>query len=529
MYEGDFNGMSTIKRRPKSGTTSGLVRSTSDGGGIIAREEEDEDRLSSQLDDSLTYTLYSYTDGVPTGATTLIDHPINTSIASSNIRHYCTLYPRKKRPKHTIASAFTVAPKASTPDERFDFFRREGLCRAHSEGSRVQHPMLSDPEISSPVKEPVIEPVSFSSEYPIDEPDDSEALINPYYFYARAALDHWHSKTTTKDEAAASPSPPSRSSLQKGKTQKDVATGKEGSSSSSSTSIDQESTDSNSLRGSVAIGGGGGTGVGGSSLRVGGRSSGSAGASPEEAEQTHQETLKSVKGPPLPRSLAEKSIAKRGSKSSSDDSSEEIKTIMKPYEDVFAGSPIIPLSPPISVDEPQLQTYPHRPASRREEGEAILLDLSPSHSFFPPPKSGRAERVILPRSSPSPLFSDEEDGGGGMRPLLPIRMTSPVEKDQLLAEFDAEEEGRYSRQPFESLIDHTIEEEDRELFEEDEEEEDDETDYSYDPRKDPHLWPGMWKISGEIDEKIAAKVPTQPVSPCDSPSRHPFQVSGSGL
>ena len=38
----------------------------------------------------------------------------------------------------------------------------------------------------------------------------------------------------------------------------------------------------------------------------------------------------------------------------------------------------------------------------------------------------------------------------------------------------------------------------------------------YDCRKDPHLWPGWWK--GRLSERLAATVPTQPVSPCDSPT-----------
>ncbi|RXG73335.1 hypothetical protein Avbf_00267 [Armadillidium vulgare] len=483
--------MGTLKRKPKK-TSQNLVRSSSDGGAEIC--ESDEEILPPEhVDHPLTYTLYSYRNGVPTRATTIIDHPVSTADASSSIRHYCTLYPRKRRPKHTIASAFTVAPKPSTPVPSHPKELKNKTIVKESDSS-ITIPLPSpQQETSTNVQDSYDELVQFSPESPIDEPDDSEALINPYYFYARAALAHWHSKTATKHDND-SLSPLSKRYSLKGKTPKEKgSTGsKESSSSSSSTSIDQDSVDSIGLKTMTNV----------ASLRVGGRSSGSAGASPEDTEQdsvktTSKEVSKDV------TSSSEKSNFKKPSQSSSDSSSEEIKTIMKPYEDVFEGSPITPLSPPISVDEPYIENCSFRHLLRKEEGEALLLDSSPSHGFFPPAHT----KDFFAHSSPSPLFSDEEEVGGVIRPVhrdYPDRELSLLE----------EEEEEYISQPLETLIERDIEEE-NEPYQQEE--------YSYDPRKDPHLWPSLWKISGEIDEKIAAKVPTQPVSPCDSPSRPPHQ------
>lgn len=41
----------------------------------------------------------------------------------------------------------------------------------------------------------------------------------------------------------------------------------------------------------------------------------------------------------------------------------------------------------------------------------------------------------------------------------------------------------------------------------------------YDCRADPHLWPGWWR--GQLSQRLAATVPTQPVSPCDTPTPPP--------
>ncbi|MPC36923.1 Inactivation-no-after-potential D protein [Portunus trituberculatus] len=48
------------------------------------------------------------------------------------------------------------------------------------------------PETSTPIHESCPEPVRFVPESPIPEPEDPDSLVNPYYYYARAALAHWH-------------------------------------------------------------------------------------------------------------------------------------------------------------------------------------------------------------------------------------------------------------------------------------------------------------------------------------------------
>ena len=45
--------------------------------------------------------------------------------------------------------------------------------------------------------------------------------------------------------------------------------------------------------------------------------------------------------------------------------------------------------------------------------------------------------------------------------------------------------------------------------------------YTYDWRKDPHLYQGWWCVGGSVSEHLAAQVPTQPVSPYDSPAHSP--------
>ncbi|KAK8727131.1 hypothetical protein OTU49_009709, partial [Cherax quadricarinatus] len=45
--------------------------------------------------------------------------------------------------------------------------------------------------------------------------------------------------------------------------------------------------------------------------------------------------------------------------------------------------------------------------------------------------------------------------------------------------------------------------------------------YTYDWRTDPHLYQGLWYVQGSVSERLAAQVPTQPVSPYDSPAHSP--------
>lgn len=43
----------------------------------------------------------------------------------------------------------------------------------------------------------------------------------------------------------------------------------------------------------------------------------------------------------------------------------------------------------------------------------------------------------------------------------------------------------------------------------------------YDWRRDPHLYQGWWCVGGSVSEHLAAQVPTQPVSPYESPAHSP--------
>ena len=453
MHEGG-----TIRRRPK-GSSAVLVRSSSDGGSSSAKDEEED---LEQEQESLSYTLYAYEDGIPKRSTTLIHHPTPTPPASFSIKHYNAVN-KKRRPQHTMASAFTVVPKRSqqkTPE--------------------------TSPNASTPVREP--EPIEFAIESPADEPDD--ALYTPYYYYAKAALQFWHAKAAREDfsQPIRQPSPSSN-----------------GKSNCSSNASDSDSVSYKYCKSASTR-----------SYRVGSRSSGSAGASPEEGTSEATSTTTKNTGTSLldseskrssicsKREVAEEQLVDLSTDS---DTLYETTPLEQPRTQRITSIddlPIIPLSPPISVDEdPEIRRAMQRRPSH-DEGEAILLDSSPKHTTSFPLE--RTEDVIDIKSGEVSDFSPEDIPTPHASPASPeISLpSSPIQIQQQAMEVP--EITRVLEQPSLASIQESESQEES----------------SYDAKDDPHLWPGWWKTSGEVDEKLAATVPTQPDSPSESP-RH--QVS----
>lgn len=104
---------------------------------------------------------------------------------------------------HTVAAAFTLPPQASTPLSEGSSHQQpiQPTERHHPPDPRVTFPVGPPiPETSTPIHELYPEPVKFVPESPISEPDDPDPLVNPYYYYAHAALAHWHERAQRTQE-----------------------------------------------------------------------------------------------------------------------------------------------------------------------------------------------------------------------------------------------------------------------------------------------------------------------------------------
>ncbi|XP_037793557.1 uncharacterized protein LOC119589053 isoform X2 [Penaeus monodon] len=110
------------------------------------------------------------------------------------------------RMPNSISPARTPTPEliqASTPLSEGSSHQQpiQPTERHHPPDPRVTFPVAPPiPETSTPIHELYPEPVKFVPESPISEPDDPDPLVNPYYYYAHAALAHWHERAQRTQE-----------------------------------------------------------------------------------------------------------------------------------------------------------------------------------------------------------------------------------------------------------------------------------------------------------------------------------------
>ncbi|KAG0718210.1 InaD-like protein [Chionoecetes opilio] len=111
--------------------------------------------------------------------------PANSAPPSRDVSRLGTRYPSSITPARTPTPELI---QARTP------LREVGSQRPPR--PRLQESRLpaapAIPETSTPIHESCPEPVRFVPESPIPEPEDPDSLVSPYYYYARAALAHWH-------------------------------------------------------------------------------------------------------------------------------------------------------------------------------------------------------------------------------------------------------------------------------------------------------------------------------------------------
>ncbi|KAG7156125.1 InaD-like protein-like, partial [Homarus americanus] len=336
---------------------------------------------------------------------------------------------------HTIAAAFTLPPQASTPLSEGSSHQQpnQHFGRHHPPDPRVSFPVAPPiPETSTPIHESYPEPVRFVPESPISEPEDPDPLVNPYYYYARAALAHWHVRAQRTQE------------------HQQITEG-------DGNNSDQENSTSSSSESSTA------------SRRF-----------------LHLRNFHPNYGVQLTRP--------NGSKLDTPPS--DAPLMDTPPSD----APAMDESP---IEEPQLQEYsqvdveqsestvtdaPCEPSlieCEQNETTEILLqiaDIVHNNSIQSEPLQNDPQ-IIFPRFHNLPYNNNIQSNLSTTRIMLDDSPLDPSLDDPPVGA------------------------------------------YTYDWRMDPHLYQGWWCVGGSVSEHLAAQVPTQPVSPYDSPAHSPTASS----
>ncbi|XP_042204439.1 uncharacterized protein LOC121854115, partial [Homarus americanus] len=358
--------------------------------------------------------------------------PANSAPGSRDVSRLGTRYPTSITPARTptpeLIQASTPLSEGSSHQQPNQHFGRH-----HPPDPRVSFPVAPPiPETSTPIHESYPEPVRFVPESPISEPEDPDPLVNPYYYYARAALAHWHVRAQRTQE------------------HQQITEG-------DGNNSDQENSTSSSSESSTA------------SRRF-----------------LHLRNFHPNYGVQLTRP--------NGSKLDTPPS--DAPLMDTPPSD----APAMDESP---IEEPQLQEYsqvdveqsestvtdaPCEPSlieCEQNETTEILLqiaDIVHNNSIQSEPLQNDPQ-IIFPRFHNLPYNNNIQSNLSTTRIMLDDSPLDPSLDDPPVGA------------------------------------------YTYDWRMDPHLYQGWWCVGGSVSEHLAAQVPTQPVSPYDSPAHSPTASS----
>ncbi|KAK4290511.1 hypothetical protein Pmani_036591 [Petrolisthes manimaculis] len=353
--------------------------------------------------------------------------PANSRPGSRDVSRLGTRYPSSISPARTptpeliqASTPLSDASTSTTPQHPRPPLQRHQRPPCDPLGPPI-------PETSTPIHETFPEPVRFVSESPICEPEDPDPLVNPYYYYARAALAHWHVRAQRTKEPK----------VEEEEEEEEVS--------------DRENSTSTS--------------------------------SDSSADSRHHTLLRFRSF--CPNYGGVQQTRPNGSK------------IDTPPSD---GPPMDtpPSDVPTSEDSPQEEIQ-----QQQEEEEAIVWG---SQSSDPPLIDFSCEPTIIGIESNEPLeiYSNKVQSSN-----LVENETWPNHTDLIDLRSDS----------LTSLGENKIVAETRIVLED--MGEDEEPVEGYDWRRDPHLYQGWWCVGGSVSEHLAAQVPTQPVSPYESPAHSP--------
>ncbi|KAK7081712.1 hypothetical protein SK128_015109, partial [Halocaridina rubra] len=382
---------------------------------------------------------------------------------------------------HTVAAAFMLPPQASTPLSEGSSLQLQQQEEAlptekrHPPDPRDTFPGGPPiPETSTPIHELYPEPVRFVPESPIAEPEDPDPLVNPYYYYARAALAHWHIRAQrTQSEPIESKGDGYVSD------QENSTSSSSGSSTASRRFFSLRSCATNSF------------------IQTSRASETKLDTPPSDGplmdtppsdiptlDNSPQDDLPeaNVMGNdiPLPESV-ERDVYKEPNKSEPKIDSKIINFCETAQIDLQSKSTFIYYCDSVQVDSLPCESI----QNNSEDSEPEVSDAQTENVVIKMPlkdvKSECVESitpVIVPTCTSEYIDSVESDRKPRSLPLLSIPVEPSVDDPPVGT-------------------------------------------YTYDWRTDPHLYQGLWCVQGSVSEHLAAQVPTQPVSPYDSPAFTP--------
>ncbi|XP_063871679.1 multiple PDZ domain protein-like isoform X4 [Scylla paramamosain] len=348
--------------------------------------------------------------------------PGNSAPGSRDVSRLGTRYPTSITPARTPTPELI---QARTPLSEVSSVQQLPRPAGRPYPQEPRAPVASTiPETSTPIHESCPEPVRFVPESPIPEPEDPDSLVNPYYYYARAALAHWHVRAQRTKEI-----------------QPVVEDDGDSSDQENSTSSSSGSTASRRI------------------LRL-------------KHFCPHYGVTRT-----------------RPNGSKMDTPPSDTPLMDTPPSDGPAVEESL-------REEPQTPDFPR---DKPPPSESFMMELSCEPILI---ECEEIETVrTYPQTNGLVYGSSVQSESLQSNPELDIIQCK--DNDVALDSNIIQTQILLDDLPVPSLNDPEVEE------------------YTYDWRKDPHLYQGWWCVGGSVSEHLAAQVPTQPVSPYDSPAHSP--------